>query len=325
MKELIKPIFVICFTFFFISCKEESVQISQSYAERINNLDELSASFAKLTANYSKHKKRLSDLNSIQTKSNTQSLNSNIEIKSFVNKSKRIYEFLGVKEREIKDVAKEYTDDVYLILGISLVYKHNSDNILKTKGNVGNIKDCLMEAVGLDVLVSLGDMAYTLYKGEVAAGMAVDAVAAAAFKKAALKAAKKIALRALGGLGAVVAIVKFTDCITTDDTCTITEPYYRETNLTCDDLVRATNKLKDNNFRNIEFYHLLKTDINYTSDNSYTINPSKNYQIYFIDFKDTGECGTIFKSIETISGSEIGNISEIFSKEDIINRIQNGE
>jgi hypothetical protein len=77
----------------------------------------------------------------------------------------------------------------------------------------GDFGDCLMEATGLNALIAVGDAAYALYGGEVTAGMAADAAAAAAFRKAAFSAAKKIILRTAGGFGAIVMIAQFTNCM----------------------------------------------------------------------------------------------------------------
>ena len=77
----------------------------------------------------------------------------------------------------------------------------------------GDVGHCLMEATGLNALIALGDAAYALYGGEVAAGWAVDAAAATALRKAALEAATNIIKRAAAGFGAIIMITEFTICM----------------------------------------------------------------------------------------------------------------
>lgn len=68
-----------------------------------------------------------------------------------------------------------------------------------------------MKATRLNVLIALRDAAAILHPGEVIASMAVDI--AAAFKKAALQAAKKIILRTAGGFGAVIMVAECIACM----------------------------------------------------------------------------------------------------------------
>lgn len=139
-----------------------------------------------------------------------------------VQNSKIIFDHLGIEEQELINISNEIngeigTDDIYVAFGLALISSHNSSNsntanktILMKSGDFG---DCLMEATGLNALVALGDAAYALYGGEVAAGWAVDAAAATAFRKAAFSAAKKIILRSAGGFGAVIMLGQFTNCM----------------------------------------------------------------------------------------------------------------
>lgn len=143
-----------------------------------------------------------------------------------VENSKNIFDYLGIEEEELKNISNENgdninTDDIYVAFGLALIFSYYKVDNSKTankglniqtmqKGDVGN---CLMEATGLNALVALGDAAYALYGGEVTAGMAVDAAAATAFRKAAFSAAKKIILRSAGGFGAIVMIAQFTNCM----------------------------------------------------------------------------------------------------------------
>ena len=158
-------------------------------------------------------------------------------ISAAVGNSKSIFDYLGVNEKEFKNLINESgknvsTDDIYIAFGLALISSYNKDNSLNASSHSGsddslkyfritNYKiiqresaiDCLMEATGVNALIALGDAAAALYIGEASAGWAVDAAAAAAYRKAAISAVKKIILRASGGFGAIVMIVQFTNCI----------------------------------------------------------------------------------------------------------------
>lgn len=198
----------------FTSCeKEETIEtVELSLEERMNNIYKLNESVLKYD-NLSKKKK----LNSKSYQKEEQEI-----INSVVENSKVIFDHLGIKEQELLEVTNENnevvnTGEIYVAFGLALISSHNSKNSnTSSKTNFmkrGDVGDCLMEATGLNALVALGDAAYALYGGEVAAGWAVDAAAAAAFRKAAFTAAKKIILRSAGGFGAIVMVAQFTNCM----------------------------------------------------------------------------------------------------------------
>lgn len=203
-------VFSLCFT----SCEKEEFTetIELSFEERMNNIYKLNESVVKY-GNFSKKKKSNSKLYQKEKQE---------IISSVVENSKVIFDHLGIKEQELLEITSESneevnTDDIYVAFGLALISSHNSQNSnTSSKTNFmekGDFGDCLMEATGLNALVALGDAAYALYGGEVAAGWAVDAAAATAFRKAAFTAAKKIILRSAGGFGAIVMLAQFTNCM----------------------------------------------------------------------------------------------------------------
>jgi hypothetical protein len=129
---------------------------------------------------------------------------------------KQFFKDIGFDEEDLKEITGgEINDDVYAIFGILLSYKHSeSSNSSKTnlkKG--GDVWYCAGEAFGLNAAKFVIDYLYALYGGEVAASLAVDAVSAAAFRSAALKAAGKVLSRLGGGIGAVLMAYDFMECM----------------------------------------------------------------------------------------------------------------
>lgn len=197
-----------------ISCEKEEITktIELSLEERMNNIYKLNESII-IFDNFSKKK----NLNSKSNQKEEQKIISNV-----VENSKVIFDHLGIKEQELLNIVNESnevvsTDDIYVAFGLALISSYNSSNLdvanktcFMKRGDVG---DCLMEATGLNALVALGDAAYALYGGEVAAGWAVDSAAASALRAAAFSTAKKVILRAAGGFGAVIMLAQFTNCM----------------------------------------------------------------------------------------------------------------
>lgn len=128
---------------------------------------------------------------------------------------------MGVSEEDIDKVIEESSayvdsDDIYVAFGLAIISSYNEFGINNFESKTmqkGDFGYCLKEATGVNALVTLGNTAYTLYTGEVAASMAVDAVAAAAFRKAALKAATKVIAGFATGFGAVVMVIDFVTCM----------------------------------------------------------------------------------------------------------------
>ena len=228
MINTLKLIFVsfiisLCFT----SCeKEEVIETNElgvnelDLRERRDNINKLNESIIEYS-NFSKREKKNSKKGTLNSKSyqrEEQEL-----VNSVVKNSKIIFDDLGVEESELKLISSQNsdtadTDDVYVAFGLALASSHNFQSSDVNNGgsltvNGGSIGGCLMEATGVNSLIALGDAAYTLYGGEVAAGHAVDSAAAAKFRRAALKAATKIIKRAAGGFGAIVMIADFTRCM----------------------------------------------------------------------------------------------------------------
>ena len=137
-------------------------------------------------------------------------------LKPIAEDTKTIFKDIGFVEEDLKEITGgEINDDVYAIFGILLSYKHSeSSNLSKTNlKNEGDLWYCAAEAFGINAAATLVNSLHALYLGEVAAGWAVDAAAAAAFRSAAMKAAGKILTRLGGGFGAVLMVYEFADCM----------------------------------------------------------------------------------------------------------------
>ena len=233
------------------SCQTDEIENTQNMEPellrnlRLLTLDEKVESLNKLNnslleyVNFSKNIKMVSESSHVSLKESSHvSLKEKELISAAVGNSKSIFDYLGVNEKEFKNLINESgknvsTDDIYIAFGLALISIYNKDNSLNASSHSGsddslkysrktlNYKiiqresaiDCLMEATGVNALIALGDAAAALYIGEASAGWAVDAAAAAAYRKAAISAAKKIILRAAGGFGAIVMIVQFTNCM----------------------------------------------------------------------------------------------------------------
>ncbi|WP_438963136.1 hypothetical protein [Nonlabens sp.] len=120
-----------------------------------------------------------------------------------INQTKVIYTNLGVEESDLLlEVGSEGDLDLFY-LGTGIVAGGSYENATESA-----FVDCLLEVVGITALVQAGEALGTLYVGEVAASAAVDA-AAAAFRSAALKAAKKIITIFAGPFGAAIMVGEF--------------------------------------------------------------------------------------------------------------------
>lgn len=215
--KMLKSIFIFFLvSISFISCEKDDgldIQLDTlSFEDRINNLNELNQSFINFEKFSNPKNKNLSP--------KLQQAQKQKLVNSIVFQSKNIFQHLGVDEQEIKDISNGNIDDVYVAFGIALISSYNDSSLNTENKNInftmiqkGDFGDCLMEATGLNALVALGDSAFALYAGEVAADFAVDAAAKAAFRKAAVKAATKIITRAAGGFGAIVMVAEFTYCM----------------------------------------------------------------------------------------------------------------
>ncbi len=211
MKNINKTLIAIMLFFTslaFINCSEEnSIEENTylSYEERINKLNILN----------SKVDLFISQLNE-KEKNKTQAKTQSDFLKPIAEDTKTIFKDIGFDEEDLKEITGgEINDDVYAIFGILLSYKHSeSSNSSKTnlkKG--GDVWYCATEAFGINAATTLVNSLYALYGGEVAAGFAVDAAAAAAFRSAAMKAAGKILTRLGGGFGAVLMAIEFAECM----------------------------------------------------------------------------------------------------------------
>lgn len=96
-----------------------------------------------------------------------------------------------------------------LILDAEFNYEENASNGY-ARGSFGS---CLMDVVGITALVDVAFALGKLYGGEVSAGMAVDAAAASAFRKSAIKAAKKVITKLAGPIGAAIMIGELLYCM----------------------------------------------------------------------------------------------------------------
>ncbi|WP_271407376.1 hypothetical protein [Tenacibaculum soleae] len=300
MKKIFN--FIILLTFLACGEKDEIIEFNSLNSEIPVSLHELDYNLVNFYNQFSNQKAKSKNL-----------IENEKLLDPIILNTKKIMARLGLKEIDLINASLSNQDIkfFYSIIGANFAKNHllyNNTLLLTKKNNSksrkgGDLLNCLGEAVGINALITLGDAAYTLYAGEITAGFAVDAAAAAAFRKAALKAATGIIGRFATGLGAVYATYKFVDCMLSSTGITI--PIYTETNLTCNDLVYLSS-----NYYYRDNYHLLKTDIDYISDNSFDIDPSKLYNIYFIvsstnEYGLIDNCGTVMKTVDRVWGSEL--------------------
>lgn len=106
------------------------------------------------------------------------------------------------------DVESEDLETFYIAYGIALGNMHSEPSIQ------GEILPCLGQALGIDAFAALLEAGYHLYAGEVAAGWAVDSAAAAAFRRAGIRAARAAITRFAGGfIGAAIILGQFAYCM----------------------------------------------------------------------------------------------------------------
>ncbi|MBS9774471.1 MAG: hypothetical protein KGV59_04860 [Tenacibaculum sp.] len=232
LSNLVIKSLIVFITFTLItSCKEKEI-IKNTGVNKINKLKNLDNNLSKIisfsrpkniTFSYQnkqiKYRKLLKNTNierplskpNIKQLLKSQELHKNEKqlITTFIDNSKEILADLSIKEQEIIDISKDYSDDFYFIFGVALTYEYNKN--LSGENNI--LTDCLFEASGVTAIFALAESAYTLYGGEVAAGWAVDAAAAKAFRKAALKSVKKIFSKAFPGLGVAAMSYDFYICL----------------------------------------------------------------------------------------------------------------
>lgn len=193
----------------FINCSEDNTEETTflSYGERMHKLNKLNKKVNLFIGQINEKKK-------IKNEAKTQ----NDFIISIAEDTKTILKDIGFDEEDLKEITGgEVYDEVYAIFGILLSYKHsestnsNKSDIELNKG--GNVWECAKAAFGITAATTLIDSLYALYAGEVAAGWAVDAAAAAAFRSAALKAAGQVLVRVGSGVGAAWMIGSFAYCL----------------------------------------------------------------------------------------------------------------
>lgn len=193
----------------FYNCDGEKENTFLSFQERIQKLNNLTFKVDDLMGKLANKKGNLAFL---KTQEN--------ELEPIAEDFKSILKDIGFEDTDLKEITGgEINNDVYAIFGVMLAFKHsessNSDkiyfNISNNRG--GSLAYCAAEAFGVNAAVALVNSLHALYAGEVAAGFAVDAAAATAFRSAALKAAGKIISRFAGGLGAIIMLAEFASCM----------------------------------------------------------------------------------------------------------------
>ncbi len=205
MKKIYVPFVLFLGCIFLNSCSEDEFTESGeliSYEDRIENLEKLSSSVFDLNAQVIL---KSSDLNGEDAL---------VMLTPVIEQSKEIFHHLGVSKKNL-NLNDEEEDLVFAAFGIAMVieyekrYKADNEQIM-AKGGFG---ECLADVLGFTALATLAKAGLELYAGEVAAGYAVDAAAAKAFRKAALQAAGKIISRFAGPIGAAIMVGEFAFCL----------------------------------------------------------------------------------------------------------------
>ncbi len=205
-KKIYLPFLLFLSCLFFNSCsKDEFTESNEliSYEDRIENLEKLSNLVFDLNARAISKSTDLNEEDALAL------------LTPVIEQSKGIFQYLGITPRDL-NLNDEEENLVFAAFGMAMAIEFKTKDIEVTSTGMyakSGFVDCLKDVVGLTAVTTLVEAGLELYAGEVAAGYAVDAVAAAAFRKAALKAAGTIIKRFAGPVGAVVMIAEFAYCM----------------------------------------------------------------------------------------------------------------